>query len=349
MSCKKVMIGMSGGVDSSVAAALLMESGYDVYGATMKVWNDVQYSSVDDARKVAEILGIPHSEVDFKGIFREKVIESFIEDYFGGRTPNPCILCNKYIKFDAMLEWAVSFGMDYIATGHYASISYDDINKRYIVRKAADKKKDQTYVLYNLTQQQLSHVLMPLGTYQKEQIRNIAERIGVDFILKKPESQDICFIEDNNHGRYLEDNSENKVIPGDFVDMNGNVLGRHKGIIYYTIGQRKGLGISLGKPAFVVDIDIDANRVILGNESDLYTDSLTAYNINYVSIEKPDSETRVTAKIRYYAPEAPATLYPLKNNRIQLVFDKPQRAITPGQSVVFYEDDLLVGGGIIEK
>ena len=359
MPKKSVMVGMSGGVDSSVAAAILLDKGYEVIGATMQIWPDMDedrkqteggccsLSAVDDARRVANRLGISYYVMNFKDIFQSKVIDYFVEEYLKGRTPNPCIACNRYVKFTAMLNKAAAMGIDYYATGHYARIEYDEGLKRYLLKKSATDRKDQTYALYNLTQEQLSRTLFPIGDYEKEKVREIAKELGLT-VATKPDSQEICFVEDNDYGRYISENTNYKIKPGDFVDKNGNVLGRHKGIIHYTIGQRKGLGIALGKPMFVMGIDVEKNRVVLGDETEVFSDTLTAGDLNFISIDKLDKELRVKAKIRYSAKEADATIYPIEDSRVKVVFDTPQRAITPGQSVVFYQGDVVVGGGTIE-
>lgn len=359
MASKKVMLGMSGGVDSSVAAAILLRQGYEVIGVTLQIWQDMDeeakkseggccsLSAVDDARRVANNLGIPYYVLNFKDIFNKTVIEYFKEEYFKGRTPNPCIACNRHVKWQAMLDKAVAMGIDYIATGHYAKVVKDSASGRYILKKSVTDRKDQTYALYNLTQEQLSRTLMPVGDYSKEQIREIAKEIGLS-VATKPDSQEICFISDNDYGRFLSENSTNKIIPGKFVDTNGKVLGTHKGIVHYTVGQRKGLGIAFGKPMFVVALDAENNRVILGEDSEVFADTLTASDLNFISMEGPYDGMRVSAKIRYSAKEAPATIWLMGEKQIRVVFDTPQRAITPGQSVVFYDGDVVVGGGTID-
>ncbi|HEY9060484.1 MAG TPA: tRNA 2-thiouridine(34) synthase MnmA [Pseudobacteroides sp.] len=359
MDKKKVMLGMSGGVDSSVAAACLLEKGYDVIGVTMQIWPDMDedrqkseggccsLSAVDDARWVANKLGIPYYVMNFKSVFEKKVIDYFVNEYISGRTPNPCIACNRHVKFEEMLGKAKSMGIDYIATGHYARIEYDSDRKRYLLKKSATSAKDQTYALYTMTQDQLAHTLMPIGEYTKDQVREMAKEIGLA-VASKPDSQEICFVEDNDYGRFIEEKNGTKIKPGNFVDIDGNVLGRHKGIVHYTVGQRKGLGIAFGKPMFVVGIDTNKNQVILGEGNQVFRDSLTAFDLNFISIEGLDGEMRVSAKIRYSAKEAPAVISPLEGGRVKVLFDTPQRAVTPGQSVVFYDGDTVVGGGVIE-
>ena len=354
---KKVVIGMSGGVDSSVAAYLLKEKGYEVIGIMMKLSPDnpdyeeneggcCSISAASDARRVADVLDIPFYVMNFKDAFKTNVIDNFIDEYMEGRTPNPCIVCNKIIKFEEFLRKAKALGADYIATGHYAKIEKQE--DRYVLKKADDDRKDQTYALYSLTQEQLSHTLMPCGDYSKPEIRNIAERIGLE-VFRKKDSQEICFIPDNDHGAYIKKYSGREIKPGNFVDKYGKVIGTHKGIVYYTIGQRKGLGIALGKPVFVTDINPLTNVVVLGDEEDIFKTELIAKDLNFILFEKLESNLRVSAKIRYSAKPQLATLIPLENNRVKVVFDEKQRAITKGQSVVFYLENLVVGGGIIEE
>lgn len=354
---KKVVVGMSGGVDSSVTAYLLKQQGYDVIGITMQVWQeDEEYeaneggccslSSVEDARRVAYKLDIPFYVVNFKEIFKKDVIDYFIDEYMNGRTPNPCIACNKYIKFDALLKKAMDLGAEYVATGHYATIEKQ--NGRYIIRKSEDDKKDQTYVLYNLSQFQLAHTLMPCGIYKKEHIREIAKDIGL-LVHNKKDSEEICFIPDNNHGRYIKKQVPDKVRSGNFVDKKGNVLGRHKGIVYYTIGQRKGLGISFGKPMYVVDINPLTNEVVLGDEEDIFKTELIAKDVNFIPFESLQGTMEVESKVRYSSKPSRAWITQLEDGRVKVKFEEKQRAITKGQSVVFYSKDLLVGGGIIDE
>ena len=354
------MLGMSGGVDSSVAAAILLEKGYDVIGVTMQIWPEIaeevklseggccSLSAVDDARRVADSLKIPYYVLNFKEVFEEKVINYFIDEYLKGKTPNPCIACNRHVKFESLLNKAVSMGIDYVATGHYAIIEYDETRNRYLLKKSVTEAKDQTYALYNLTQEQLSRVLMPIGDYSKDIVRQKAAELGL-YVASKPDSQEICFVDDNNYGRFIEENTDQKIVPGNFVDTKGNVLGRHKGLIYYTVGQRKGLGIAFGKPMYVVGLDIKNNNVVLGDDKEVFYDKLTAYDLNFISIDGLNEPMKVKAKIRYSAKEADAIIIPIENGKVRVEFEVPQRAITPGQSVVFYEDDIVVGGGIIEQ
>ena len=360
MNKKSVMLGMSGGVDSSVAAAILLEKGFDVIGVTMQIWPETSeevklteggccsLSAVDDARRVANSLGIPYYVLNFKEVFEDKVINYFVEEYLKGKTPNPCIACNRHVKFESLLNKAISMGIDYVATGHYAIIEYDEARKRYVLKKSLSQAKDQTYALYNLTQEQLSKVLMPIGDYSKDVVRQKASDLGLN-VASKPDSQEICFVDDNNYGKFIEQNTDKKIVPGNFVDTKGKILGKHKGLIYYTVGQRKGLGIAFGKPMYVVGLDIENNNVILGDDSEVFNDKLIAYDLNFISIDTLEAPMKVKAKIRYLAKEADAIIIPFEKDKVRVEFEVPQRAITKGQSVVFYEDDLVVGGGIIES
>ncbi|GAA0063882.1 tRNA 2-thiouridine(34) synthase MnmA [Clostridium sp. CTA-1] len=354
---KKVLVGMSGGVDSSVAAYLLKEQGYEVIGVTMQIWQDDEefiekeggccsLSAVADARRVANKIGIPFYVMNFKDAFKRNVIDYFVDEYMEGRTPNPCIACNKFIKFSSFLDKAMAMGIDYVATGHYAII--EKHNDRYIIKKSEDDKKDQTYALYNLTQFQLERTLMPCGQYKKSKIREIAKEIGLR-VHNKKDSEEICFIPDNDHGRYIKNRFPNKVREGNFVDKQGNILGTHKGIVYYTIGQRKGLGIAFGKPMYVVDINLFRNEVVLGDLEDLLNTELIAKDTNYIPFDTLKEPMEVEAKIRYSQIPSKAIITPVEDGRVRVNFHEKQRAITKGQSVVFYKDDLLIGGGIIEK
>lgn len=354
---KKVAVGMSGGVDSSVAAYLLKEQGYDVIGVTMQIWQEEDplvlaenggccgLSAVDDARRVADMLEIPYYVLNFKREFKESVIDYFMEEYMHARTPNPCIACNRYVKWEALLNRAMELGCDYIATGHYARVCRL-LNGRYALKKSATARKDQTYALYNLTQDQLSKTLMPVGEYKKEDIRLMAERIGLP-VAKKPDSQEICFIPDHDYASYIIKETGKTFPAGNFVDQNGNILGRHKGIIHYTVGQRKGLGISLGTPVFVTDIRSGTNEVVIGSNEDTYHDSLVGNQVNFMSVEKLEGELRVTAKIRYSHQGAPCRIKMVGEDVIACQFEEPVRAITPGQAVVFYDGDMVVGGATI--
>lgn len=353
---KKVLLGMSGGVDSSVAAIVLQEQGYEVIGATMQLWtleneklqdknctNDI----INDAKKLCDKLGISHHTLNFEEEFKKCVIDNFIEAYSNGITPNPCIECNKFLKFNYFFKKAIELGCDYIATGHYAKTEFSEKYNQYVLKKSNAGKKDQSYVLYNIPKEIISKVLFPLGNFEnKEQIRKIAEKHGL-LTAKKPDSQEICFIPDNDYAKFLEQSGKVKSEKGNIINRDGKILGTHKGLIHYTIGQRKGLGISNETPLYVIDLDVKNNNLIVGEEKDIYSKTLYANNLNYavnIDMSKP---VEVEAKIRYSAKEATAILYPEKNGVVKLEFIEPQRAITRGQSVVFYIDDVLIGGGKI--
>lgn len=356
---KKVMIGMSGGVDSSVAAAILKKEGYEVTGVTMKIWPEqpgvihpeggcCSLSAVEDARRVAFQLDIPYYVLNFQDIFEQQVIRYFTGEYQRGRTPNPCIACNRFVKFEALLQKAVSMGIDRVATGHYARIAKDAASGRMLLKKSVTEKKDQTYALYNMTQEQLSRTLMPIGDYDKETVRKIAADLGFA-IADKPDSQEICFVPDNNYGGFIASRMEKPAAPGKFVDTKGNILGEHRGIVYYTVGQRKGLGVSFGKPMYVIRIDAQNNTVVLGEAGEEYSAGLIASDLNWIAFEKPDGPMQVRAKVRYSAKEADATITPLNDGFLRVDFQTPQRAVTPGQSVVFYDGEVVLGGGVIEQ
>lgn len=359
MNKEKVVVGMSGGVDSSVAAWLLKEQGYDVIGVTMQIWQDEEQeaveeeggccglSAVDDARRVADILDIPYYVMNFKPEFKEYVMDYFVEEYVHGRTPNPCIACNRFVKWEALLKRSLQIGADYIATGHYARVTRLE-NGRYTLKQAVSAAKDQTYALYNLTQEQLSHTLMPVGDYSKDEIRKIAADIGLR-VANKPDSQEICFIPDHDHAKFIREVYGKEMPCGNFVDKEGNILGQHKGITHYTVGQRKGLNLSMGKPVFVTAIRPQTNEVVIGNAEDVFSEALYANDLNFMGMEPLETEKRVFAKIRYAHKGAWCTIKRMGEDSIFCVFDEPQRAITPGQAVVFYEDDCIAGGGTIVK
>ena len=359
MDKKTVCVGMSGGVDSSVAAYMLKKQGYNVIGVTMQIWQDevpdvisekggcCGLSAVDDARRVAAQLEIPYYVMNFKDEFKKNVTDYFVSEYKRGRTPNPCIACNRYVKWEALLKRALSIGADFIATGHYARV-IKLRNGRYTLKTAKGIEKDQTYALYNLTQVQLKKTLMPVGEYNKTEIRAIADQIGLK-VANKPDSQDICFVPDGDYAGYLEHVEGVKSIPGNFVDLNGNILGKHKGIIHYTIGQRKGLGLSMGHPVFVVDIIPETNEVVIGNNEDTFSKEIIAENVNFMSVEKPEDGMKVTGKIRYAHKGAPCRIYMPDENHLRAVFDEPVRAATKGQALVLYEDGYIVGGGTISE
>lgn len=346
---KKVVVGMSGGVDSSVAAYLLKEQGYEVIGVTMQMWGgDCEtdaLAEITDAKRVAEQLGIQHHILDFRNEFKQNVIDYFIGEYKQGRTPNPCVVCNRRVKWEALLKWGSNYGADYIATGHYARITELE-NGRFAIRNSVTAKKDQTYALYNLTQEQLKRTLMPVGDYTKDEIRSIAVKLGIA-VSDKPDSMEICFIPDNDYAGYIKNATGYESIPGNFIDTNGNVIGRHKGIIHYTVGQRKGLGIAMGRPVFVVQIKPDTNEVVIGDDSDVFATKLYADRINLMGTAAINDGMRAKAKIRYSHSGADCTLKMAGPDLLECTFDQPQRAITPGQALVLYNDDYVMGGGTI--
>ena len=347
---------MSGGVDSSVAAYLMKQRGFDCIGVTMKLFanEDIGISrehsccsldDVEDARSVAYSLDMPYYVFNFSDRFETDVIDRFINAYENGITPNPCIDCNRYLKFDKLYMRAKELDRDYVVTGHYARVEKDG-NGRFLLKKALDDTKDQSYVLYCLTQEQLSHTIFPLGEMRKSQAREIAESQG--FInARKADSQDICFVPDGDYAGFIERYTGNTYPDGDFLDENGNVIGRHKGVIFYTIGQRRGIGTGFGKPMYVIGKNADNNTVTLGESELLFTDTLYADNLNWIAFEYPESEFKCRAKTRYRQTEQPCTVYPQGRNTVRVVFDEKIRAVTPGQHVVFYDGDIVLGGGVI--
>ncbi|MBE7048976.1 MAG: tRNA 2-thiouridine(34) synthase MnmA [Ruminococcaceae bacterium] len=338
---KQIMVALSGGVDSAVAAHLLQKKGYSVSGCTLQLTG----LDITDAQEVANRLGVPFFSFNEQIAFRNHVIADFATCYERGETPNPCIICNKLIKFGLLLEHVLKMGYEYIATGHYAKTQYDAASGRTLLLRAQDKAKDQTYMLYSLTQHQLSHTLFPLGEFTKPQIRQIATEIGLTN-ANKPDSQDICFVPDGDYGQFLEGLRSTPYPQGDFVDETGNCLGHHRGIVHYTIGQRKGLGIALGTPTFVLAKDARRNRVILGPESRLFTRRIAARDINWIACKAPTNGMMVTAKTRYSQKEAEACLH-MTETGVIAEFKEPQRAPAPGQAMVFYDGDVVVGGGTI--
>lgn len=355
----KVVIAMSGGVDSSLTAALLVHQGYECIGVTMRLWDDdlsefdpdnrgcCSLSAVEDARRVADTLGIPYYVLNFRQMFQETVIDYFVKEYAAGRTPNPCIACNRYVKFEGLLEKARQLGAHYVATGHYARIVYDAARGRHLLKRGADVTKDQSYALYHLNQQTLAHFLMPLGDYAKTETRRLAREFGLA-VADKPDSQEICFIPDNDYKRYLNDHAPGSIRPGNIVDTTGKIIGRHAGLPLYTVGQRKGLGLAVGHPLYVVALDYDKNELLVGTDRDVFARELIADDLNWILMDHLADQLTVKAKIRYSAIPADATLTPCTDGRVHVTFAAPQRAITPGQSVVFYDDDMVVGGGIIQ-
>ncbi len=341
---ERVLVGMSGGVDSSAAALILKEKGYSVTGLTLKLCEYDKEQDLQDAKSVCNRLGVEHLIIDLKDSFRESVVNSFVKEYKIGLTPNPCLECNKYIKFGKMLDIAIENGFDKIATGHYARI--EKMGERFILKKAIDPQKDQSYVLYSLTQHQLSHLVLPLGYMTKSQIREKAEKGGL-VSANRPDSQDICFVPDGDYAAFIEKNDGIICEKGKYVDINGNFLGENQGVIHYTIGQRKGLGIALGKPQFVIDKNAETNTVILGDEEHLFKKEVLVKDVNFIPFEALETEMRVTAKLRYRHLEQPATIFPLNNGNVKIVFDEPQRAPSAGQAAVFYDGDIIVGGGKI--
>jgi tRNA-specific 2-thiouridylase len=353
---KRVIAAMSGGVDSSAAAALLKEQGYDVIGITLNVWPSEEgelrctktccsITDVDDARAVCYKLDIPHYVLNMRDFFKENVIDYFISEYMKGRTPNPCIACNAQVKFRALMQKAEALGADYVATGHYGVIEKNS-NDEYCLRRSSDIKKDQSYVLYMLGQQQLSHLLLPCGGYQKSEIRAIAEKYGLP-TYHKADSQDLCFVGAEGYSGFIKQNCGNLAVPGNVIDRDGNVIGRHEGVYNFTIGQHKGLGKYSSEKLFVTDIDADTATVNVGYNEDLFKDAMLVEDMSYMISDGIKDGRHLMVKIRYNATETPSTVYRLDDNRFKVVFDSPQRAITPGQAAVFYSDDIVLGGGTI--
>lgn len=355
---KKVVVGMSGGVDSSVAAYLLKKQGYDVIGVTMQIWQDEEkeakeenggccgLSAVDDARRVAQFLDIPYYVMNFKKEFRKKVMDYFVEEYLRGHTPNPCIACNRYVKWESLLQRSLAIGADYIATGHYARVERL-ANGRYAVCNSVTAAKDQTYALYNLTQGQLAHTLMPVGDYEKSAVRELAEKAGLP-VAHKPDSQEICFIPDNDYAGFIDREAKGRVpAPGNFVTVTGEIIGPHKGITHYTVGQRKGLNLAMGHPVFVTEIRPETNEVVIGENEDVFSTELVCDRVNYMGMEDLKESRRVLAKIRYAHKGTYCIIEKIEEDKVKCTFEEPVRAVTPGQAVVFYENGYVLGGGTI--
>lgn len=356
----KVMVAMSGGVDSSVAALLLKEAGYQVIGVTLRLWVDPKaeenagkeargccsLDAVTDARNVAAMLDIPHYVFDMKEEFYRKIVCNFTSEYLHGRTPNPCIECNRTVKFNALMQKAHGLGIDFLATGHYVRTIYDVDSGRFKLLRGRDRNKDQSYMLYVLGQQELASTIFPLGDKTKKEVRELALKHKLK-VAAKGESQEICFIPDNDYRSFMERTCPQANRPGDIVSTDGKKLGRHQGIVFYTIGQRKGLGLTSAAPLYVIHIDALNNWVVVGEENETYSTELDAEKLNYVSGKIPDEPLEVEVKIRYRSPAVPAVLYPPKEDRARVVFLEKQKAVTPGQSAVFYCDEEVLGGGII--
>jgi len=360
MRNKRVVVAMSGGVDSAVAAALLKEKGYHVIGMTMKMWPKTacgydkkraccSLEGIRDARAVAEKLDIPYYVIDLEKKFRKDVVNYFCQQYLNGRTPNPCIICNEKAKFGHLLNSANKVGANLIATGHHAKVEYNKVSRRYMLKKGRDKIKDQSYVLFSLAQKQLSHILLPVGYITKSKVRALAKRLGLKSVYKKPSSQEICFVPDSNYPKFLIKEMGVRPKPGEIVNTKGEALGRHKGIFFYTIGQRHGLGIAHTKPLYVIAIDKENNRIIVGEREDLKRGALIAEDVNWIYAEKLNKPERFKVKIRYMHKAVSARIKDLGNKAVLVEFNDPQEAITPGQAVVFYKGDVVAGGGWIKE
>ncbi len=355
----KVIAAMSGGVDSSVTAALMVEAGYDVIAITMRLGmhDTIEIESdkpsccslegVEDARRVATQLEIPFYAVNYEELFRQSIVDYFADEYVSGRTPSPCVICNQDLKFGKLLELATQLEVDYVATGHYARIEHDPETGRYTLRKGIDSRKDQSYFLFSLTQAQLRRALMPLGGYEKDEVRAVARKYQLR-TADKPESQELCFIADDNYKRFLKDRIPEKIQEGDIVDQEGRVLGEHQGIPFYTVGQRKGLGISAKTPLYVTELKVRDNTIVVGKNEDLSADTMQVEEVNLITMDKLTEPIRSEVKIRYKDTGASATINPLSDTEVEVKFDQPRRAVTPGQAAVFYDGDIVIGGGWIK-
>ncbi len=354
---KRAMIAMSGGVDSSVAAYLTIKAGYECTGVTMRLFDNeaigieqestcCSLADVEDARSVCNELGIPYYVFNFGDTFAKQVIDRFVANYENGRTPNPCIDCNRFLKFERLLKRAQDTNFVFIVTGHYARTSYDPVSGRYLLKRGLDKSKDQSYVLYGMTQEQLKHTLLPLGELTKEEVRNIAREQGF-LTAEKDESQDICFVPDHDYGAFIRRYTGRDVASGDIVNVQGKTLGTHAGIIDFTVGQRKGIGIAASQPLYVVELDPQTDTVVVGSESDLYQNTAIIEDINLISLESIQGELRATAKHRYRSAEKPVIVTQIGTDKLKVVFDEPQKAITKGQALVLYDGDVVIGGGTI--
>lgn len=352
MSRKRVLVAMSGGVDSSIAAYLLKKSGYEVIGINMRLWQEggrcCNLNDVEDARRVAHKLSIPLYTLNLEEEFGKEVVEYFCREYFNARTPNPCIVCNEKIKFGTLLEKAKELGASFVATGHYARVEYDFSNQRYSLKKGKDSRKDQSYFLFSLSQEQLSHIIFPLSHFTKKEVHRIAADIKLP-VHDKEESQEICFITQKNYNEFLKKVRPNSFKPGFILDKNGKVVGRHFGIHLFTIGQRKGLSGGRKKPVYVIQIKRRENAIVVGEKEDVYAQSMQLSKVNWVSIPEPENPLCAKVKIRYQHPESLANIYPLEQGKWRVDFFYPQWAITPGQAAVFYQEDTLLGGGWIER